>query len=350
MKFILVLLMAFCFVPVTVAQATEITCGTTLTEDIVLHTNLDCSESDSNGLVIGANDIKIDLNGYTIAGDVSAQAGAGVLNDGHTGITIKNGAIYGFGTAILLIHSGDIAIDHLTLAHQAWESIAIGESTDVRIEDVQISLDYESPGIETIGVVLFRVEDAKLQNLNIEGSFYGVQSLESEDVKVTESSFTDISHVGVRMVMNHDSVVENNRIVGTGFINCFSAIDIVGPGPSNHIKVNANVLAECSHGVFVGGFPDDPPRTNISIRNNQIRLTANGIVIFETQDSDIFGNRLHFNETGIVLLESSFNNRIFGNTSTGNVVSDIDHDESSVPNNWFDNTCVVSPLGDIDCP
>lgn len=350
MKNILVFLMAFFFVQVTVAQASELICGTTINEDIMLHTNLDCRGSDSNGLLIGANDITVDLNGYTIAGDISSLAGAGILDDGHTGITIKNGAIYGFGTAVLLTHSGDIAIDHLTMAHQAWESIFIGESTDVRIEDVQISLVYESPGIETIGVILFGVEDAKLRNLNIEGSFYGVQSLESKNVKVTESSFTDVWHVGVRMVMNHDSVVKNNRIVGAGPLDCFSAIDIVGPGPSDHIKVIANVLAECSHGVFVGVFPDDPPRTEISIRNNQIRLTAEGILLYNTQDSDIFGNRLHFNETGIVLLESSSKNRISGNISTGNLFWDIDHDESSAPNSWFDNTCVMSPMGDIDCP
>lgn len=349
MKIVLLLLPVLYMIPVTAAQAAEIACGMVVTEDIVLDTNLDCRGLNSNGLLIGENDITVNLNGYTIAGDASAQAG--VWDDGHFGITIKNGAIYGFSVGVLLRNSEDMAIEHLTMAHQAWESIFVEQTTDVRIEDIQISLVYDASGNETSGITLVGVEDAKLQDLNAEGSFYGVLSLGSNKVKVTDSSFTDIGHVGIRLVKNRDTVLENNRVVGVGPepLECYSAIDVVGEA-SKHIQIKSNTLAECGFGIFAITDPTNPPNRKFTIRDNQVRLTAAGILLNGLQDSDVIGNRVHFNLDGISLWDSARDNRIIGNTVTGNVNWDLFHDETSVDNYWAENTCVLSNFGDIDCP
>lgn len=177
-----------------------------------------------------------------------------------------------------------------------------------------------------------------------------MQSLNRIHVKVIDSSFTDIWHVGVRLVKNRNSLFENNRVVGTDRSVCYSAIDIAGPKPSKHIRFHANTLAECAHGVFLGHFSEDPPHQKISIRNNQIRLTNDGIRLFKTQDSHVMGNRVHFNGIGIVLMDSSVHNHIIRNTVTGNEVWDITHDETSVPNHWISNTCVTTDTADVDCP
>ena len=349
MKIVLLILSVLYLVPVTTAQATEISCGMLVTEDIVLDTNLDCRELNSNGLLIGENDITIDLNGYIITGDTSAQAG--VWDEGHFGITIKNGAIHGFSVGVLFRNSEDVAIEHLTIAHQAWESIYIEQTADVRIEDIQVSLVYEAEGNETSGVTLVGVEDAKLQDVNAEGSFYGVLSLESKDLKVTNSSFTDIWHVGIRLVKNHDAVLENNRIVGVGPgpFECYSAIDVVGEA-SKHIQIKSNIIAECGFGIFAITEPANPPNKKFTIRDNRVRLTGEGILLNGLQDSDVIGNRIHFNLNGISLWDSARDNHIAGNTATGNVTWDLFHDETSVDNDWTENTCVVSNSEDIDCP
>lgn len=347
MKTILLVLSVLCLVPVTIVQATEVTCGMLVTEDIVLDTNLDCRGLNSNGLLIGDNDITIDLNGYTIAGDDSVQAG--VWGQGYFGITIKNGAIYGFSVGVLLRDSEDVAIEHLSMAHQAWESIYIEQTADVRIEDIQVSLVYVVEGNETSGVTLVGVEDAKLQDVNAEGSFYGLLSLESKEVKVLDSSFTDVRHVGIRLVKNRDVVLENNRVVGAGPLVCYSAIDVVGAA-SNHIQIKSNTLAECGFGVFAINDPANPSNKKLTIRNNRVRLTHAGILLNGLQDSDVIGNRVHFNLTGISLWDSSQDNRIAENIATGNVTWDLFHDPSSDPNIWEDNKCVLSNMDDIDCP
>jgi parallel beta-helix repeat protein len=348
MKIVLLLLPVLYLLPVTIAQAAEIACGMLVTEDIVLDTNLDCRELKSSGLLIGENDITINLNGYTIAGDTSAQAGVWD-DDGHSGVTIKNGAIYGFSVGVLLRNSEDVAIEHLAMAHQAWESIFIEHSADVRIEDIQVSLVYEALGNETSGVLLIDVEDAKLQDVNAEGSFYGVLSLESKEVKVINSSFIDVWHVGIRLVKNHDTVLENNRVVGAGPFDCYSAIDVVGEA-SKHIQIKSNTLAECGFGIFAINNPANPPNKKFTIRDNRVRLTSEGILLNGLQDSDVIGNRVHFNFNGISLWDSAEDNRIAENTATGNATWDLFHDETSIDNDWAENTCVVSNSEEIDCP
>ena len=73
-----------------------ITTDTTLDSDLV-----DCP---NNGIVIGADDITLDLNGHTIDGDGQRSGrvpetdfcDVGVLNDRHDGFTLKDGSIRDF--------------------------------------------------------------------------------------------------------------------------------------------------------------------------------------------------------------------------------------------------------------
>lgn len=349
MKYFLSILLLLYLAPLTTVRATELTCGATISEDIELETNLDCRNTNSVGLVIGSNDIVLDLNGFTIAGDASAPAA--IFGDGYSGIDIENGAIYGFQTGIYLRNATDVSIDRITSAHQPNDAIAIDQCRDVRIEDVQISQIYDDGGQESTGVILFESEDVKVENITAEGGFYGLMSLSSKNVAVKDNSFTKIAHVGVRVVNNRDTLVENNRITGVGMFMCYSAVDVVDPGPSNRIKIQGNVLTECSHGVFAAVSPPESPTKRISVRNNRIRLTVDGIVLVGIQDSEVVANRVHLNGSGIGLWEHATNNRIAGNLVTGNVLFDVFHDESSVPNTWTDNTCVLTNgMEDIDCP
>jgi parallel beta-helix repeat protein len=89
------------------AFATHVSCGDTITQDTALDNDLiDCP---GNGIVIGANDITLDLNGHTIAGNgtTSKEANlppwslvAGVLFGGSDA-SVTNGTIRGFRVGVL---------------------------------------------------------------------------------------------------------------------------------------------------------------------------------------------------------------------------------------------------------
>ncbi len=90
------------------AAAKQPKCGDTITTDTTLHHDLvNCP---NNGIVIGADDVTLDLNYHTIDGDGTPFAAcaqnefcdAGVLNDGHDGITVVHGSVREFDVGVLV--------------------------------------------------------------------------------------------------------------------------------------------------------------------------------------------------------------------------------------------------------
>src|SRR5436190_11896920 len=92
---------------VSQASASPVSCGDTITTDATLHKDLvNCP---NNGLVIGADNITLDLNGHTIDGDgkpfgcvVTAICEVGIANgDGHAGFTTEGGSVKVFEFGVL---------------------------------------------------------------------------------------------------------------------------------------------------------------------------------------------------------------------------------------------------------
>lgn len=92
---VLVSLMAAAYAPLgtVAAHATDVHCGLTITSDVRLSNDLvGCS---GNGIVIGADNVTLDLNGHII--------------DGHSGMRVKGGSVQQFGVGILACQSIDFS-------------------------------------------------------------------------------------------------------------------------------------------------------------------------------------------------------------------------------------------------
>jgi parallel beta-helix repeat protein len=84
-------------------------CGDTITTDVTLHHDLvNCP---NNGIVIGADNVTLDLNYHTIDGDGTPAAGCdprtefcdvGVVNFGHDGITVVHGSVREFDVGVFV--------------------------------------------------------------------------------------------------------------------------------------------------------------------------------------------------------------------------------------------------------
>ena len=82
------------------AQASNVSCGDTITTDATLHRSLvNCP---NNGIIIGADDVTLDLNYHRLDGDGTPAAGCdpvtefrdvGVANFGHDGVTVMHGSM-----------------------------------------------------------------------------------------------------------------------------------------------------------------------------------------------------------------------------------------------------------------
>ena len=79
-------------------------CGATIVADMRLDYDLECP---GNGLIVGADGIKIDLNGHTIAGPGS---GVGISVSNRTGVVITGGTVKNFLAGVQLVNSTGISI------------------------------------------------------------------------------------------------------------------------------------------------------------------------------------------------------------------------------------------------
>ena len=78
-------------------------CGDTISADSSIHADL--SNCPGDGLVIGADNVTLDLNGHTIDGDATpgtTDPDAGIRLETHQGVTIQNGAVDEFDNGVLL--------------------------------------------------------------------------------------------------------------------------------------------------------------------------------------------------------------------------------------------------------
>jgi hypothetical protein len=94
------------------AEARVVTCGEVITEDTVVSNDLDC-ETAGSALVIGADDVTLNLNGHTITANPDFEVSdgtSGIRSEGYDGVVVRNGdvdATGGFGTGVLVLGAGN---------------------------------------------------------------------------------------------------------------------------------------------------------------------------------------------------------------------------------------------------
>jgi hypothetical protein len=81
------------------ASAQPLTCGQTITQDTTLQADLGPCPGD--GLVIGAGNLTLDLNGHAIIGNATGDD-VGVRDQGYDGVVVEDGRIRGFRTDVKL--------------------------------------------------------------------------------------------------------------------------------------------------------------------------------------------------------------------------------------------------------
>jgi parallel beta-helix repeat protein len=218
-------------------------CGDTITTDTTLHRDLvNCP---NNGLVIGADGITLDLNGHTIDGDDAPFGGcrprtdicdAGVLNDGHDRVTVKDGSVSQFDRGVRA--GGD----------------------DNRL------LDLSASGNHFYGLVLFRSAGSVVRNSSAIGSLgrdgAGLVLFHSRDTRVLHNAFRHNARGGLASPKsNHNLIKENlfSRNDAEGFLT--------EGGKRNRLR--GNVFVRNGDGVTLG-----PGGANNLVRGNRVRAAA----------------------------------------------------------------------------
>lgn len=273
------------------ASAAHISCGQTITTNITLDADVGPCAGPA-GLIVGANNVTIDLGGHRLFGETGPldMGGVGVRIEGRSGVTVKNGTISDFDAGVAILDSSSTEVSGLTIRDNIQSELGGGDFGE---------------GVQVFGSAS---DNTSILNNTIEnnGPFGGISVFGgSTSDKITGTTISGntvkdnkvSSQTGGIRVENWtwDSVVSGNTISGNALEGVALFADTEGNDVlSNTITGNGftSLLATHRRGDGIRAF-----------------LRANNNVI---QSNEVTGNAGY----GIIIQGQS--NQIVSNTATGN--------------------------------
>jgi parallel beta-helix repeat protein len=247
------------------ALASHVRCGDTITTDTTLDSDLvNCP---NNGIVIGADNITLDLNGHTIDGDGALvdpcpegeTCDEGVDNSaGHSGVTIEGGSVRDFALGVFVLGASDNRLRHLSASHNTFVGIVVGESTDTQVEKNSASDNGD-------GIVLFASHDNRIERNSVsrnghQGMFIG----ESDNNRIVRNLVSGNPAAGIVLEGDDNNVVSRNRVFKNG-----DNLIVVGDGNTitrNHVADALGCPDGCGFGISLEGGSDNLVAGNIVAR------------------------------------------------------------------------------------
>jgi parallel beta-helix repeat protein len=173
-------------------------CGDTITTDTTLHKDMvDCP---NDGILIGADNVTLNLNGHTIDGNGTPAAGCNPVTDfcdfgvgfeNHHGITVKNGSIREFVGGL-----GAFTSRHARL------------------------LDISASRNRVVGITLGGDARILVRNCSGDRSTFrdgaGLGFGESHHVRILNCSFRHNAHVGIVTDDSNNNLIKGNLFSGNG--------------------------------------------------------------------------------------------------------------------------------------
>ncbi len=189
------------------AGAAHVGCGATILQSVTLDS--DVGPCTGNGIIIGANNITLDLGGRTIfARAPQTGEGPGVLIRNRTNVTVRNGRIIMFDAGVA-IEGGSghtitniVAQDNIgTRASDFGDGIAVFGSSNNIIRRNRVQHNGPFSGISLVG--------------NSDNNLVDNNTVQGNDVESNPNLMDDIG-IRVEGPGVNNNVVSNNKVEGNG--------------------------------------------------------------------------------------------------------------------------------------
>ena len=144
-----------------VPLSTSLSCGQVIKQSVKLTANLDCK---TDGLIVGADGITIDLNGFTLTGPGDKSSKVGVMFADNDGVTVQGpGTIENFQAGALFSGGEDNKISKVTFMNNEIAIFETGAKNtaieDNSIFDNSIGVAAHSSEGSTLSTNLFKAND-----------------------------------------------------------------------------------------------------------------------------------------------------------------------------------------------
>lgn len=320
-------------------------CGQTATTDMVLQSNVGPCPGD--GIVVGADNVTIDLGGHTLTG-VSAKGNgsAGIHLVGRRGVRVINGTVTGFDAGVAIVGgSGNTVSDLLARDNVGapngdfGDGIFVMNSRNNRIRNNQVI--HNGPA-EGIGIFMptsvgNQIEHNLIRNNNIKASFFppefGIPPI-TEDHGI---------NLGTGFQGSNRTIIANNVIEGSGLWGILACSYNGNPCISRYNLIVGNTVRN-------NGFGNQDEPVAVHATGGGIRVSATiPIDIDPVLGTSVRSNTVTGNlDAGIFV--NGTGNDIIGNTALNNGVTPTANDPYDLfdahfeaqglchGNVWFGNT------------
>ena len=272
--------------PVAPASAGHVTCGTVITANTVLDS--DVGPCPAGGLRVTASNITLDLNGHRVFGGPAPGDGTGILLFRVSGVTVRNGMVTNFDMGVAIeggsgnTVTGITARDNIGSAStNGGDGIAILSSQNNRIVanatinngtvsgiGLYSDIDGQHPRT-TAGVSSGNVIDSNNVLNNIASRFGDVTTTDNDGIRVEPNS--------------RGNFFLNNQVVGNGL----DGIVLFVGSNNNVIRGNAvhrnglyRTTARRGNGIGLQSLPGVNGASGNTIENNFVTENGdNGIVL-----------------------------------------------------------------------
>ena len=201
--------------PQTPAQVQPVaispSCGQVITQNVVLTSNLNCAETD--GLIVNAGDIVIDLNGHTISGpdidsDTQTSSKVGIMIPNVNNVVVQDGTIEGFQAGVLMTGSQNVEVKGMVIKNNQIGLFSTGAS----IVNAHLSIIMNNQ----IGIAGHSTQQSTFEdNIIFQNTLAGITLVNSDNSVVTLNSITEsgnglyIDNQSTQNTVNFNNVLLN---------------------------------------------------------------------------------------------------------------------------------------------
>jgi parallel beta-helix repeat protein len=271
-----------------------VSCGQVLTQSTTVGNDLvDCL---GDGLVVGDDNITVDLNGHRVDG---VGLGAGVRNPGFAFVTVRNGTIQEFDQGVLL-----------------------GAGTQINVVEDLTAQDNQVAGVELTGAG----SGNQVRDNTLLGNSTAVLLDGSSGNTVSSNTASGGGNMGIVLVAASGNALLTNTVAGTGD----GGIEVSQASHTNRIEGNV-VISTGDAGIALSDSDGNQLLSNTSSGNSDA-----GISLSAANGGEVSGNDVRFNPTGIELSASS-GIRIEANDASNATGSGIELVGGSLDNDVLSN-------------
>ncbi len=279
------------------ADAARVACGDTIKKDTTLHADLrNCPD---NGIKIGADGIRLDLNGHTIDGDDegvkscprSDFCDSGVVLAGHERVHVRGGTVKQFAAFGVFVYRGThVSVERVDALNNGLNGVLFASSARSRLvhgSTIRNGLENDYPGIAVVYSRHIAVRDVE----STHNADLGLFTIAASHARIVGNAFSSNPEAAMifdgsgstiarnAVAHNPDGIIvagNRNRVVGNRISDASLCGHHCGTGISledghGNVLARNRVTRAAGVGIRVSTFAPQQRLVGTAVRHNVVR-------------------------------------------------------------------------------